>query len=169
LIGANHMNQIAKIGDNNPPDPIDEALAPYADAIAEAENYLDGEPVQTEAQMQAVDALIKDIRSAKSDLAKAKKSATAPLHDIWKNEIARWKPTEDDVERRLILSRESWQRKRRPQNGQHMPRHGPRKRPQRKLPEQQARLIMRHQQKRRDCKARQSRPRKPQQQLTKTQ
>ena len=95
------MNQLAKIGDNNPPDPIDEALAPYADAIAEAENYLDGEPVQTEAQMKAVDALIKDIRSAKTDLAKAKKSATAPFHDIWKNEIARWKPTEDDVERRL--------------------------------------------------------------------
>ena len=45
--------------------------------------------------------LIKDIRSAKSDLGKAKKSATAPLHDIWKAEIARWKPTEDDVERRL--------------------------------------------------------------------
>jgi len=86
---------------NNPPDPIDEALAPYADAIAEAENWLDGTPVETEAQMNAVDAIIKDIRSAKSDLAKAKKSETAPLHDIWKAEIARWKPTEDDVERRL--------------------------------------------------------------------
>lgn len=86
---------------NNPPDPIDEALAPYADAIAEAENWLDGTPVETEAQMNAVDAIIKDIRSAKSSLAKAKKSETAPLHDIWKAEIARWKPTEDDVERRL--------------------------------------------------------------------
>ena len=95
------MNQLAKIGDNNPPDPIDEALAPYADAIAEAENYLDGEPVQTEDQMNAVDALIKDMRSAKTDLAKAKKSATAPLHDVWKAEIARWKPTEDDIELRL--------------------------------------------------------------------
>jgi hypothetical protein len=91
----------AAIGHNNAPDPIDEALAPYADAIAEAENWLDGTPVETEEQMKAVDALIKDIRSAKSDLGKAKKSATAPLHDIWKAEIARWKPTEDDVERRL--------------------------------------------------------------------
>jgi hypothetical protein len=51
--------------------------------------------------MKAVDAVIKDIRAAKSDLAKAKKSATAPLHDAWKAEIARWKPTEDDIERRL--------------------------------------------------------------------
>lgn len=89
------------MGHNNPPDPIDEALAPYGDAISEAENWLDGSPVETEDQMKAVDAIIKEIRAAKSDLAKAKKSATAPLHDIWKAEIARWKPTEDDIERRL--------------------------------------------------------------------
>lgn len=86
---------------NNPPDAIDEALAPYGDAISEAENWLDGSPVETEDQMNAVDLLIREIRAAKGDLAKAKKSATAPLHDAWKAEIARWKPTEDDIERRL--------------------------------------------------------------------
>ncbi|KRS17503.1 hypothetical protein [Roseovarius indicus] len=91
----------AELGHNQPPDPIDEALAPYGDAITEAENWLDGSPVENEDQMHAVDMLIKHIRSAKSDLAKAKKSATAPLHDAWKAEIARWKPTEDDIERRL--------------------------------------------------------------------
>lgn len=95
------MTKQEAIGHNNPPDPIDEALAPYGDAIAEAENWLDGTPVENEGQMKAVDAIIKDMRSAKSDLAKAKKSATAPLHDAWKAEIARWKPTEDDIERRL--------------------------------------------------------------------
>jgi len=95
------MNAPAQIGHNAPPDPIDEALAPYGDAIEEAENWLDGTPVEDEAQMKAVDAIIKEMRSAKSDLAKAKKSATAPLHDAWKSEIARWKPTEDDIERRL--------------------------------------------------------------------
>lgn len=95
------MTNPAPIGHNSPPDPIDEALAPYGDAISEAENWLDGTPVENEDQMKAVDAVIKDIRAAKSDLAKAKKSATAPLHDIWKAEIARWKPTEDDIERRL--------------------------------------------------------------------
>lgn len=98
---ADGTNPREQIGGNNPPDPIDEALAPYGDAISEAENWLDGSPVENEDQMNAVDALIKDIRSAKSDLAKAKKSATAPLHDAWKAEIARWKPTEDDIERRL--------------------------------------------------------------------
>ena len=91
----------AAIGHNNAPDPIDEALAPYADAIIEAENWLDGTVVETEEQMKAVDVLIKDIRKAKTDLAKAKKSATAPLYDAWKAEGERWKPTEEDVERRL--------------------------------------------------------------------
>lgn len=95
------MTELAPKDHNNPPDPIDEALAPYGDAIAEAENWLDGSPVETEAQMTAVDALIKDLRSAKSDLAKAEKSATAPLHDAWKAEIARWKPTKEDIDRRL--------------------------------------------------------------------
>lgn len=95
------MNEMAKIGDNNPPDPIDEALAPFLDSIEEAEHWLDGQRVEDEAAMKAVDALISDIRKAKSDLGKAKKSATAPLHDAWKGEIARWKPTEDDIERRL--------------------------------------------------------------------
>lgn len=95
------MNAHADIGHNNPPDPIDEALAPYGDAISEAENWLDGTPVKNEDQMKAVDALIKDIRKAKSDLAKAKKSTTAPLHDAWKSEVARWKPTEEDIEFRL--------------------------------------------------------------------
>lgn len=84
---------------NCPPDPIDETLAPYSDAIEEAQNWLDGEPVQNEEQMKAVDALLKQIRSAGTDLKKAKESETAPLHDAWKAELARWKPTVDDIER----------------------------------------------------------------------
>ena len=87
------------VGHNRPPDPIDEALAPFSDAIAEAENWLDGEPVENEGQVKAVDALLKDIRKAGSSLSDAKKSSTAPLHDAWKAELARWKPTEDDIDR----------------------------------------------------------------------
>ena len=93
------MNQIARIGDNNPPDPIDEALAPYGDFIAEAEQWLDGEAVETEAQMTAVDALTKSIKAALKDVNAAEKSAAAPLHDAWKEEKARWKPTIDDLAR----------------------------------------------------------------------
>jgi hypothetical protein len=87
------------LGHNNPPDPIDEALAPFSDAISEAENWLDGEPVENEEQMKAVDAILADIRKAGTALASAQKSSTAPLHDAWKAEIARWKPTVDDIER----------------------------------------------------------------------
>lgn len=93
------MNEISKIGHNNAPDPIDEALAPYGDAISEAENWLDGEAVENEAQMKAVDAILKQIRSAGTDVTKAKKSATAPLYDAWKAEGNRWKPTEDDLDK----------------------------------------------------------------------
>lgn len=96
------MNDMSPtVGHNGAPDPIDAALEPYEASILEAENWLDGSPVENEAAMKAVDTLIADIRKAKSELSKAKKSSTAPLHDAWKAEIARWKPTEDDIERRL--------------------------------------------------------------------
>jgi YesN/AraC family two-component response regulator len=85
---------------NNPPDPIDEALAPYADAIAESDNWLDGEKVETEEQMKAVDAILRDIRAAGTAVAKAEKSEVAPLYDKYKAEKARWKPTLDDLKAR---------------------------------------------------------------------
>ena len=93
------MNAIPQIGHNSPPDPIDEATAPYQDAIHEAGVWLDGTAVENEAQMKAVDAIAKQVRAARADLDRAKKSATAPLHDAWKAELARWKPTEDDLGR----------------------------------------------------------------------
>ena len=93
------MNALPPKTHNNPPDPIDEATAPYQDAIHEAGVWLDGTAVENVVQMKAVDAIAKHIRSARSDLDKAKKSATAPLHDAWKAELARWKPTEDDLDR----------------------------------------------------------------------
>lgn len=87
-----------EIGHNNPPDPIDETLAPYADAIQEAENWLDGTPVENEAQMKAVDAILKEIKAAKKDATAGQKSESAPLHDAWKAALARWKPTIDDLD-----------------------------------------------------------------------
>jgi len=87
------------IGGNNPPDPIDEALAPYGDAIEEAQNWLDGEPIQNEEQLKATDALLKTIKGALKDLNAARDEATKPLHEVWKAEVARWKPTQDDLDR----------------------------------------------------------------------
>lgn len=84
---------------NNPPDPIDEALAPHGDTIDEAEGWLDGALVENEGQMNAVDALTKGIKEALKDVIAGEKSAAAPLHDAWKAEKARWKPSIDDLVR----------------------------------------------------------------------
>lgn len=90
---------IAARNHNNPPDPIDEALAPFGDAISEAETWLDGSPVETEGQMRAVDALIKDMKAARKAVDAADESATKPMYDAWKAEKARFKPTLDDLDR----------------------------------------------------------------------
>ena len=84
-------------GHNNPPDAIDEATKPYADAIEEAQNWLDGEPVENEDQMKAVDALTKQIKAAIKDTKAGQKSESAPHFDAHKAAIARWKPTIDDL------------------------------------------------------------------------
>lgn len=87
------------IGANNPPDPIDEALAPYGDAIEEAQNWLDGTPVENEGQLKATDALLKTIKTALKELNAARDTETKPLHEAWKKEVARWKPSQDDLDR----------------------------------------------------------------------
>lgn len=87
------------IGGNNPPDPIDEALAPFGDVISEAEQWLDGSTVETEAQMKAADELIKGVKAARKAVDTARDAATKPLHEAWKTEVARWKPTQDDLDR----------------------------------------------------------------------
>lgn len=93
------MNTPAIIGHNNPPDPLDEAIAPYGDVIAEAEGWLDGSPVETEAQMKSVDALLRGIKDAAKAVDAAKDSEAKPLHDAWKTALARYKPTSDDLDR----------------------------------------------------------------------
>lgn len=97
----NDMNPRAVIGANFPPDPIDVAVAPFQDFIAEAETWADGTTVETEAQMKAVDALIKQIKAARKAVDEARDVATKPLHEAWKGEVARWKPTQDDLDRRV--------------------------------------------------------------------
>jgi len=93
------MNDLSPIGHNNPPDPIDQWQSEHDETLSEAANWLDGDPIETEDQMKAVDALIKAMRTVGTSLGAYKKEATAPLHDIWKTEAARWKPTEEDVDR----------------------------------------------------------------------
>jgi len=84
---------------NNPPDPIDEALAAFGDAITEAEGWLDGKAVETEGQMKAVDALTKELKAAKKAVEAAEESEAKPFYDQWKAAKARYKPTLDDLDR----------------------------------------------------------------------
>jgi len=83
---------------NNPPSDQELVLQPFADAIAEAQNWLDGEPVQSEAQMKAVDALITQVRKAKTTLEAERKKAVAPLNDAVKAENAAWKAVQEPIE-----------------------------------------------------------------------
>lgn len=84
---------------NMPPDPIDEALAPFGDVISEAEGWLDGTPVENEGQMKAVDTLIKDMKAAKKAVEAAEESEAKPIYDQWKAAKERYKPTLTDLDR----------------------------------------------------------------------
>lgn len=102
----NHNNPPEEIDDTPAPadaqateDPIDAATAPYAGVIAEAENWLDGEPVSNEGQMKDVDRLLKDLKDARKAIKDAEEGACKPLYEAWKGEKARWKPTVDDLDR----------------------------------------------------------------------
>lgn len=86
-------------GHNNPPDALDDALAPYGDFITEAEGWLDGEAVTDEAQMKAVDALAREIKAAEKAVKEAEESEAKPLYDAWKASKARFAPTLDDLGR----------------------------------------------------------------------
>jgi hypothetical protein len=88
-----------EVGHNNPPDPIDEAMAPFDAIREEAEGWLDGKPVETEGQMLAVDTLIKSMKAAKKAVETAEESAAKPIYDQWKAEKAKFKPTLDDLDR----------------------------------------------------------------------
>ena len=95
------MTQAAAIGHNNPPDPIDLALEPFADILAEVENWLDGATVDNDGQLKATDTLLKELKAARKAVDVARDESTKPLHEAWKSEVARWKPTQDDLDRQV--------------------------------------------------------------------
>ena len=90
---------MTKIGHNNPPSAIDDIIAKYADIIEESENWLDGTEVENKDQMKAVDALRKEMRQARMEAEDGQKEESAPLHKAWKDCLARWKPTIEDMKR----------------------------------------------------------------------
>lgn len=99
------MNELATIGHNGAPDPIDLAVEPFQDYIDEATNWMDGEAIdlsdmdKAAQQVEAVEVLIKEIVAAKKHVEACRKEITDPLNKAFKDEVARWKPTQADIER----------------------------------------------------------------------
>lgn len=90
---------LAGLGHNGPPDPLEAIPAAYADELAEAENWLDGKPVETAEQMTAVDALLAAVKAAEKEAVEAKEEEYRPHKDACDAVVARWKPTLDDLGR----------------------------------------------------------------------
>ena len=86
------------IGHNNPPDPIETVIAEFDDILIEAQNWADGEPVETEAAMLSVDEIIKGFKKYRTALNKAGKERTDPFHKAWKAEVAAVKVYADDAD-----------------------------------------------------------------------
>jgi len=93
------MNDLSPIGHNNPPSPIETCIAEYDGIILEATNWADGEPVTDEAGMNAIDKVLKGIKTYRSALDKAAKEQTAPPHAVWKAAVAAAKVYTDDADR----------------------------------------------------------------------
>jgi len=95
-------NPRAIIGDNlPPPDPIDTALEPYGDTITEVENWTDGTTIENEAQLVATEVLLKQLKAARKSVGEARDVVTRPLHAAHQAEVARWKPTIEDIDRMI--------------------------------------------------------------------
>jgi hypothetical protein len=89
------------IGGNFPPDPIDVALEPYGSILEEVGNWLDGATVENDGQLKTTDDLLKELKAARKAVDVARDECTKPLHEVWKAEVARWKPTQDDLDRQV--------------------------------------------------------------------
>lgn len=82
------------IGHNNPPEPTPlEAFTSHInDLFAEASNFLDGDPIATEGQAEAVSKLLSDARDAGKDADKQRAAEKKPHDDAGKAVQAAWKP-----------------------------------------------------------------------------
>jgi hypothetical protein len=85
---------VADIGHNNPPEPtpFERASGRIADLMAEAQNWLDGSGVSSQAEADGVSKLLSDIRRASSEAEDARKAEAKPFDDGKAEVQARYKP-----------------------------------------------------------------------------
>jgi hypothetical protein len=90
------MNDLSPMGHNFPPTPMEECATVHDATISEAQNWGDGCLTETQGQHDAVDVLIKGMKSYRSALTKAGKEHTDPAHKAWKSKVAEVKVYSDD-------------------------------------------------------------------------
>ena len=83
---------------NRPPEPAVLFKEEVDDLLLEARNYLDGEPIATEGQAEAVSSLLNRLRRVTKDADEARKLEKKPHDDAAKEVQAKWKPILDKAE-----------------------------------------------------------------------
>ena len=89
----------APMGHNNPPTPIEAWSTAYDDTIHEVNNWLDGQEVETDAQLAEVDSLLAEIKAAESALKEAKEGEYRPHKDACDKVVADYKPHLEEMAR----------------------------------------------------------------------
>jgi hypothetical protein len=92
-----------------------EQVASEFDAVLmEAENWTDGVLVDSEDQLTALDAVLKQFKTYKSALTKAGKEHTTPAHTAWKETVADVKKYTDDadtIQKALVAAGDPFRKK----------------------------------------------------------
>lgn len=94
-IGANHKpleGVTAPMGHNAPPDPFEAFALHIDDLFEQAEQFLDGEGIQTDAQAEDVSRILNMLRKAEKDADEARKAEKKPHDDAAKAVQAKWSP-----------------------------------------------------------------------------
>lgn len=101
------MTALAVIGHNGPPEPtpFEAAAATIETLRVEAQNWLDGEPITTQGQADAVSKLLDDARKAKAKADAARVEEKRPHDDAGKAVQAKYKPLLDQADTVAVLAK----------------------------------------------------------------
>lgn len=88
------MNQVAEIGHNNPPEPTpyEIAVSEINSLFEEAQNWLDGAPVENQGTADKLSRLLNEVRAARKRADDARKAEAKPFDDAKKEIQDRYNP-----------------------------------------------------------------------------
>lgn len=89
---------MSNIGHNNPPPEVAFSLS-IDDLYDEARNFLDGEPIETEGQANAVGVILTSLKKIRKDADAARAEEKRPHDEAAKAVQAKWKPLLDKADR----------------------------------------------------------------------